>query len=328
MIWLTWRQHRSQLLFGSVFLAVICAALLLTGFGIASTFRSSGLAQCLATPNQGCGGLQELFDQRYSNLSFTVPLFLVLPALLGVFWGAPLVAREVEQGTHRLAWTQSFGRLRWASSKIGFLGVATVLAATLLTFVLSWWSRPFVTAQNDRFGTGIFDLRGIVPVAYALFALAVGVAAGTLIRRTVPAMAVSLGVFAAVRLCVDLLRPHFASPLTITYPLAGFSPRDGLGDWVLSTKTLDSAGHFLSNGAGFDLGALGSRCQGVTPLNGSFPNKGVIEACAQRLGLQVQAVYQPGSRYWTFQGIEAAIFVALALGLFGFSIWWVRHRVS
>jgi hypothetical protein len=328
MIWLAWRQHRSQLLFGLVFLAVICAALLLTGFGIASTFRSSGLAQCLATPNQGCGGLQELFNQRYSNLQFTIPLFLVLPALIGIFWGAPLVAREVEQGTHRLAWTQSVGRLRWAITKIGFLSLATVVAAGLLSFVLSWWSRPFVTASNNQFGTGIFDLRGIVPLAYALFSLAIGVAVGTLIRRTVPAMAASLGVFAAVRLSVDLLRPHFASPLTITYPLAGFNPRDGLGDWVLSTKTVDAAGHFLSNGAGFDLGALGSRCPGLIPSNGSFPDKSMVEACAQRLGLQVQSVYQPGSRYWTFQGIEAAIFVALAVGLFAFSLWWIRHRVA
>jgi hypothetical protein len=328
MIWLTWRQHRSQLLVGSLFLALICAALLLTGFGIASTFRSSGLARCLATQDQGCGDLQYLFSHRYSNLQFTIPLFLVLPVLLGVFWGAPLVAREVEQGTHRLAWTQSVGRLRWASMKIGFLGIATVVAAALLSFLLSWWSRPFVTASDSRFGIGIFDLRGIVPVAYALFALAAGVTAGTLIRRTVPAMAASLGVFAAVRLSVDLLRPHFARPLTITYPSAGFNPREGSGDWVLSTKTVDSAGHFLYNGDKFDLGALGSRCPGVIPSNGSFPDKGVVEACAQRLGLQVRSVYQPGSRYWTFQGIEAAIFVALAIGLFGFSLWWVRHKVS
>ncbi len=212
MIWLTWRQHRTQLLAGAVALALIAAALLLTGFGIAATFRDSGLADCLAAPGRDCEAVQNLFDNRYVNLQFTIPLFLVLPALLGIFWGAPLVARELEHGTHRLAWTQGVSRLRWAGTKVVTLAGAAVLGAALLAWLLSWWSRPFVASSDNRFSFGVFDLRGIVPVAYALFALAVGVAAGTLIRRTVPAMAATVGVYAAVRLVVELwVRPHLAS---------------------------------------------------------------------------------------------------------------------
>ena len=115
-------QH--QLLTGTAALALLALFLVLSGSGIASTFRSSGLAACLAVPGRDCGDLQSVFTEHYSSLQFTIPLFLILPALLGVFWGAPLLAREVEQGTHRLAWTQSVGRLRWPLTKLSGCGVA------------------------------------------------------------------------------------------------------------------------------------------------------------------------------------------------------------
>ena len=121
MIWLTWRQHRLQLLYGAVVLAILTVFLLSTGFGISAAFRSSGLAQCLSVPGRDCGAANDLFmggGGRYSGLWFTIPLFLIVPAMVGVFWGAPLVAREVEQGTHRLAWTQGVGRIRWAGTKV------------------------------------------------------------------------------------------------------------------------------------------------------------------------------------------------------------------
>jgi hypothetical protein len=326
MIWLTWRQHRLQLLFGTAVLALLALLLVPSGFAIASTFRSSGLAGCLAVPGRDCQHLKSLFDGRYSSLQFTIPLFLILPALIGVFWGAPLLAREVEQGTHRLAWTQSVGRLRWTLTKLVALGAATVLGAALVAWLLSWWSRPFVTAFDRGFSPGVFDLRGIVPVAYALFALAVGVAAGTLIRRTVTAMGATLGVYATVRLAVELwLRPHLASPRTLSYPLLGSSPRSGLGDWVLSTSTVDGAGHVLANGQSLNLNVLGPRCPGLLPSQGAFPSQAAVQACVQRIGLHVQTTYQPGNRYWLFQGLETAIFVCLALALLGFCVWWVRR---
>jgi len=326
MIWLTWRQHRTQLLAGAAALTLLAAFLLPTGSGIASTFRDSGLADCLAVPGRDCDDLTNLFDDRYSNLQFTIPLFLVLPALVGIFWGAPLVAREVEQGTHRLAWTQGVSRLQWTVTKVLTLAGATAVGAALLSWLLSWWSRPFVAVYDDRFSLGVFDLRGIVPVAYAVFALAVGVAAGTLIRRTVPAMAATVGVYAAVRLAVELwVRPHFASPRTLTYPLFGSSPRSGLGDWILSTRTLDGAGHVLAQGESLNLGVLGPRCPGLIPAGGGLPDKAAVQACIQQTGLHVQVTYQPGDRYWLFQGLETGIFGFLALVLLAASIWWVRR---
>jgi hypothetical protein len=328
MIWLTWRQHRFQFLVAVAVLALFTTMLVITGLNIASTYRTSGLPSCFAVPGRDCEGVANLFNDRYHGLRFLVPLFLILPALAGVFWGAPLVAREVEQGTHRLAWTQSVSRTRWAVTKIAALAIGTIAGAAVVAWTVSWWSRPFVTASNDRFSYGIFDLRGIVPVAYALFALAAGIAAGALIRRTVPAMAASIGAYLAVRIGVEFwLRPHYASPRTMTLPFFTANPRAGLGDWVLSTKTLDAAGHVLGPGGGIDLGRLVSQCPGLIP-EGGLPDKGAAQACLQRLGVHVTQTYQPGSRYWMFQGIETAIFVVLAVGLVGFTLWFVKRRLA
>lgn len=328
MIWLTWRQHRAQLVVGAAALAAILVFLLPTGFGIASTFRGTGLAACLGHPGRDCSGLSDAFTGRYGALSFTIPLFLVVPAMLGVFWGAPLVARELEQGTHRLAWTQGIGRSRWAGTKIVALVAATAAFSGVLAWVVSWWSRPLVAASDDRFALGIFDLRGVVPVAYAVFALAVGVAAGTLIRRTIPAMAATLGVYGVVRIAVEIwARPHFETPKVGSASFFGVSPRSGLGDWVLSTRTVDRAGHLLGQGQVLDFNVLNRRCPTLPPP-GTFPDKHAVDACVRSIGLHVQTTYQPGSRFWAFQGIESALFAALAVGLLAFSIWWVRRRIA
>src|SRR5262249_39123401 len=186
----------------------------------------------------------------------------------------------------------------------------------------SWWSHPLVTAADFRFLPDIFDLRGSVPVGYALFALAVGVTAGAVIRRTVPAMAATVAVYAAVRAVVEIwLRPHFARPRMLSYPFFGESPRSGLGDWVLSTKIMDASGHVLVNRQSLNLELLAPRCPDLKLANHALPPPDAVQDCVQRLGLQVQATYQPGDRYWQFQATETAIFVALALMLLGFSIW-------
>ena len=200
MIWLTWRQHRAQAVGTLIGIGAIGVFLLITGPRIASAFHE--LHACLVVPGQDCSQLHDSFDQRFSGLSFLVPVFMVVPMLMGVFLGAPLIAREVEQGTHRLAWTQSVTRGRWALTKIGLVSVFTLAAAGLFAWMVTRWSYPLVTASDGRFGFGVFDLRGIVPIAYALFALALGTFAGALIRKTVPAMAVTLGAFVAVRAVV------------------------------------------------------------------------------------------------------------------------------
>jgi ABC-2 family transporter protein len=331
MIWLTWRQHRMQALAGAIGLAAIASFLLATGPGIASAFKSTGLAHCLATPGSECGDLAELFSSRYNNLQFLVPLFLVVPMLIGVFWGAPLVAREIEQGTHRMAWTQGVTRRRWFATKAALIGAAAAAGAAGFAALVTWWSSPLVKSSDSRFGPGIFDLRGIVPIGYVLFAFALGVAAGAVMRKTLPAMAATLGGFVAVRAVVDVfVRPHYMTPKTVSYGLFSPSPRAGLGDWVVRSTVIDPTGQIAAGGRAIRLTpeALNALCPGAITQSGGFPSKDAVGPCLSRLGVHVVDKYQPGSRYWLFQSIELTLFIALAAGLIALAMWWVRRRIS
>ena len=109
-----------------------------------------------------------------------------------MFWGAPLVARELESGTYRLAWTQSVTRRRWLSTRVALVGVAALAVAGVASWLVSWWFAPLDAVNMNRFDPGIFTARGIVAIGYAAFAFALGVAAGALTRRTLPAMAATL----------------------------------------------------------------------------------------------------------------------------------------
>lgn len=219
MTWLIWRQHRQQAFFGLATFALISLVLVLTGSHMHTVFRSSGLGHCLATRSHAdCGDLEGAFESRYATLRQLVPFFMVLPALLGIFWGAPLIAREVEQGTHLFAWTQGVTRLRWLGSKLFALLALTLLLTTAYALLISWWLTPLDRSTGDRFQLGIFDQQGIVPVAYALFALALGIAAGAVLKKTMPAMAATLVGFVGLRLIVaGIARRHFVSPVTKKY---------------------------------------------------------------------------------------------------------------
>lgn len=329
MIWVSWRQHRLQALAGAVGAAAIGAYLLSSGPGILHAFRSTGLAHCLATPGSECGDLTDTFLNRYNGLQFVAILFLVLPVFAGLFWGAPLLPREFEQGTHRLAWTQGVSRTRWLVTRLAVAGALTAGTFALFAWWLSWWSRPLVIASDDRFTQGIFDIRGVVPVAYALFAVALGVAAGAIIRRTLPAMAATLGGFVAVRVVIEVwVRKHYMAAKVVSQPFFKGPGRLGLGDWVLSAKTIDSAGHLLGPGGGVEGQLIASRCPELGLQNNAFPGKDAIQSCLQRIGAKTISVYQPGSRYWAFQWIEFGIFVLLAAVLIALSIWWVRRRIA
>jgi len=196
MIWLTWRQFRAQTVAAAGLLAVLAIAFAVTGPQLAHLYDTT-VATCHA--QHDCQTAINAFQSEDSFLQSLVRLvMLAAPALIGIFWGAPLIAHELEAGTQRLAWTQSVTRLRWLAVKLGLAGLASMAAAGLLSLMVTWWSGPFDRIGAGRMDPSIFSERGIVPVGYAAFAFALGVTAGLLIRRTVPAMAVTLAVFAAV----------------------------------------------------------------------------------------------------------------------------------
>jgi hypothetical protein len=323
MIWLTWRQHRASLIVMAGSLAAFTTLLLITGLHDHSLYRQDHLADCTASSGNLCGEYAMAFSAAVSDFTSELSWLNFLPAIFGLFLGAPLLARELEHGTHRLVWTQSVTRTRWLLAKVAILGLACVVAAVAFMLIITWWRQPF-DALGGRLTPNAFDFEGSVVPAYALFAFALGTLAGALARRTLPALAASLAGYLAVRLAIEsFARPHYLAPLHRVAPIA-YSP-SAARDWLLGSELLGPGGRSVSSAqviARFN--AAGGR-NPAAPLG----TKGVgsLNAYLHAHGYRVATTYQPASRFWTFQAIETAIFVVLSSALLSTAIWWTRRRL-
>lgn len=317
MIWLTWRQHRRQALFALAGLLALAAFVVPTGLGMRSAFDALDLESCIATMGVGqfipdsftneCNESIRSFTGEYSMLGSTSVLLIFLPLMVGIFWGAPLVAREVEHGTHRLVWTQGVGRHQWAAAKFALVGVGSLVVALIYGFGVSWWMAPLNAVGVSRFDVFNFDVGAIAPVGYTVFAVALGIAAGTIWRKVMSAMAATLVAFVAVRvLVVGFARPRFATPVDLVIPVE--QPNPGLnaarGDWVQGLSIKSANGEILMDHAS-------------TTCNPDAPD------CGGMAGAFNTTQFQPGDRFWWFQGIETGLYFALAAVL----IWIALRRI-
>jgi hypothetical protein len=355
MIWLTWRQFRIPAIVAAGALTVVAVVLGVTGPHLFHLYDSSGIATCHGLSK--CQDLINAFQSHYQQLRLIGTVLVVVPGVIGMFWGAPLIARELETGMHRLAWTQSVTRTRWLLVKLAIVGLASMAAAGLFSLMVTWWSGPFDRVAMDRFGIGMFGERGLVPVGYAAFAFALGVAAGLLIRRTLPAMATTLFGFLVVRMAVSFwVRPNLIPPVVKNYALTlttvgfgstGPGPATLLPNvpplpnaWIYSTRIVDAGGHPLAAQlvaktcptVGQSSSGQGGHPPGSNLISKRVPAgaQHVLSNCIAKIGLTYHEVvtYQPASRYWPMQWSELAMFLGLALALAGFCFWWVRRGLS
>jgi hypothetical protein len=318
MTWLVWRQYRAQGVIAGALLAVLAAVMLADGFHVASTWHSmlaacSGHDACLQQqPPLTSQGVVDALDM----------LGLIVPAVLGILWGAPLVAHDLESRTSNFAWAQSVTRTRWLAVKAGWLLLAAGVCGGVVAALTTWWSGPDNALTASAFQPGQFDIQGIVPVGYAIFAMALGIAAGAVTRRTLPAIAVTLGGFIALRLLItDFIRPHYAAAVTTYYSVTAYNagPFTPPGRaWLFSEGAVSKTGLFVSRGWGELEPALPAACQKVlstaVPVSKSAPMNAVF-SCMQAHGWRGIATYQPAARYWPFQGTETAIYLLLAAAL-------------
>lgn len=348
MIWLTWRQLRVQ---GAV---VYAAALALAVAYLAT--RSGVLSLSHANLDDFLSTLEASRRDATLYKIGTLTVWAV-PAAIGAFWGAPTVARELEAGTHRLIWSQSITRDRWLATRLGVGVVAAMAATALVSLAFSWWCSPIDKAVNggqssDMFGVPrivpeIFGARGIAPIGYAAFAFMLGVAAGALIRRTVPAMAVMLVVYIVVQVAMpSLVRPHLAADAVKTvaitrdslHGLMGKGPdqinqldvgADLPGAWVRGNQTIGGNGVPLTEIPSWVVGCLAPPPTPGQPQPGpGGPNDAETSACFDRLaseGIRQRIHYQPASHYWMLQWREAGMMLLAAGGLAGLSFWRVRR---
>ena len=347
MIRLSWLQFRAQAVTAAAVLAAFAILLAVTGPHLASLYAASAVTGCHGTT---CITAVNAFLSRLAVTSpypivylLGIGLILVTPAITGIFWGAPLIARELETRTFTLAWNQSITRARWLAVKLALTGLAAMAVTEALSLIYTWWQNPIAKAtslgnlgdiakpfQAGQFSLVIFATTGITPLGYAAFAFALGTAAGALIRRTVPAMAVTLAIFAAAQVAMPLgVRPHLIPPdQTIAMIASGTGNGQGVGldygnltavsvpghpgAWIISSAAINRAGQPTTT--------LPAACAGAGP---KAPDPG---QCMESLGYREAITYEPASRYWPLQGIETGIFLALALALAGFCFWRLGRR--
>src|ERR1700685_1722428 len=259
MIRFAWLQARTQTAVAVAALAAVAILAAITGPRLLH-FYDTVVATCGSRGD--CVPVTTAFLASYRLMQVILPpVLLVLPALIGAFWGAPLVARELETGTFRLAWTQSVTRQRWLAVKLALTGLASMAVAGLLSLILTWWFSPIDRVQMNRLTPAMFGVRGITPIGYAAFAFALGVAARFFTRRTIPAMAVTIVVFTGIRLAFSLwVRPYLITPLRVTSALvmpsvsgpASTAGADAIktGDLVVSDQVINAAGRVIGQNGG------------------------------------------------------------------------------
>ena len=316
MTWLTWRQSRIQLVAAALALVVLALAYGLTESGLNHLYGLYGAHPAVF--------LAQVRTGRYPLLYFAGGAIMYLaPLVIGAFWGAPLVARELEAGTHRLAWNQSVTRTRWLVMKLAIGGGAAMLFAGLASLLLTWWAGPIDraggfplgTSQLSKFQPIVFGTRGIVPVGAAALAFTIGVCAGLLLRRVIPAMAVTLGLFAALLVAMPLtVSPHLITPAQYTRPVtASLTTMAVSGNGQLNDPVKDMPGGWIltdqiitKSGSVFVLPDVPA-CQTGTQAQ--------CDAWLAAQPLRQHVVYQPASRYWAYQILETSIWLAIAAAL-------------
>ncbi len=305
LAWVSWRQYRMSAAGAVAFLGVLALYLLIMGLRIRGAYAAA--ADCsLSAPGKHCQGVFLLFDNDYFLIAETsAAVLLAVPALAGVFAGAPILARELDTGTFRFAWTQGAGRTRPTLARLALPALTLTAAAAAFSQLFGWFFYPFFAgrefAQASAFAPIYFTLTGIAFAAWTLTAFAIGALAGVLIRRAVPAMAAALAAWSGLLLATLLfLRRHYEAPLTTR------TGQTSPSSWVISNWWTGPNGHRVT-----------SENQIIAILNGG-PHPGYTQ----------WTIYQPATRYWHFQLIEGGWLLALSLLLIAATIWMVRRRAA
>jgi hypothetical protein len=326
MAWVTWRQHRLAVAGVVAFLGVLALYLLIEGLPIRAAY--SAVTTCHPAGSAICQNLAGNFHSGGYLLGANVVagLLQVVAALIGAFAGAPVLARELETGTVRYAWTQAFGRQRWAAGKLVPLAIAVAAVAAPFSVMFSWYYWPFFAAgAHSPLGPTVFDLRGVAFAAWTLAAFAIGAVAGVLIRRVIPAMAATLAACAGLAFVTGtFLREHYEAALVTSNPNVPGSAWKISQWWTRGGKPVSlSAVNQVLRPVGVRAATPGRFHSHGSSLGKVSPVQYLIQH-----GFAQWTRYQPASRFWPFQWIEAGWLLALSVLLIAATIWLVRRRAA
>ncbi len=323
MAWVTWRQHRIALAGVAAFLGALAAWLWIAG---ASLHHAYAGATACHPASPACADLITNFNNM-NHVLIGGYILQAVPALIGAFAGAPLLAREMETGTFRYAWTQGFGRCRWTLAKLVPLAATVAAAAGAISVLFSWYYQPYFATGNQALSlseapplaAGLFDLRGVAFAVWTLAAFAIGALAGMLIRRVVPAIVATLAAYTGLALAAgNFLRQHYLTPLVTSNPnLPGSA-------WIM-TQWWTKGGKFAFAGQPPE-NLLRQLCSTAPAGPLGKPLHQTFFQCLSQHGYTTWTSYQPATRFWPFQWIEGGWLLVLSVLLIAVTVSLVRRR--
>jgi hypothetical protein len=316
MAWVTWRQQRATLISVPAVLGAVAVFLVVAGLKVHHDYAA--LVHCPLVNGQNesqtCVQLFSHFNSTDWTLGNTCAILIHLaPVLIGAFAGAPLLARELETGTYRFAWTQGLRRERQAIAKLTLVGVTLAVLAGAFGELFAWFFQPFLyTEQMNVLTETVFDARGLVFPAFTLAAFAFGAFFGMLLRRIIPAMAATMGVYLAIRLVAWGVRKYY--PVAVVTSNTKIFSQFGTPSlpgypWILSTWVTGPGGQPASQSVANPI------------LNG--PPGGSVPP-----GYTEWNRWIPLSHFWPMQFIEAGWLLVLSIALFAATVALVRRRAA
>ncbi|MEV0264991.1 transporter [Streptomyces sp. NPDC050617] len=309
--WLAWRQQRTLILVATLTLLACSAYVWFRRTEMLAFIDDHHITICKGW-NGGCGtqATERLLRDNSDPIRALATLSMVFPALIGAFWGAPLIGRELENGTFRLALTQGVDPLRWFAARFGLAALCAVVSSTVLAALVAWWWSPIANMLDGPYWYDgyIFNATGPAAIACALFGLAAGTAAGLLTRRMLPAMGIALASVAVVRLALTFVRPDWLSPTARVTP--GMVPKIPVG----SAWSTGQFGYIKPSGAE----------EGI--MNCPYSGAELKQCMAEHGYVARFHKVHPSSDFWPLQWIETAILLGLALALTVLTIRWLRAR--
>ncbi|MEV7991287.1 hypothetical protein AB0O67_05050 [Streptomyces sp. NPDC086077] len=330
-VWLVWRQHRAAFWTGAGLLAALAVFVVVQRAEMVAYIETHDLVGCVYdSPDPRCEGVNAFRGRFYDLLHYTGLVTSFAPLIIGVFLGAPLLSREIENGTYLLSRSQSVSRARWFAYKLGVPALVTLVGTGVLSALYTWWWKPADNMLKGMhwYDSPPFDNVGVVPVAMALLALVTGAVVGMVVRRTVAAMVVTCALCIAGWVGLNFLRPllwpvQVATARQFTADLWGSPTPLGLLQphaWPLelpskpySSWTVDS-GYLTSSGDRF----TSTACGGPTDASA---------ACLKAHDVAgVWVEYHPASHFLPMQWATAGVLLAVAAAVTAFSFWWVHRR--
>jgi len=321
-------QHRAALITIFVAFVVLVIVIILGRAAVSASYASYLAAGCtFAHPTNlaVCANTANTFADIPSFTPIVIALRL-FPLVVGAFVGAPLIAREVESGTYRFAWTQGVGRTRLVLVTLVMLALFVTLVAVVLGLLLGgWYVRPWAVINPgvaSQWRADLFMTTWWMTPVWALFALALGTLIGALVKRTVASIATSAVIVGGVLIAVSQFLPRILDLGAIT------TSRTLLSDFPVGAINMDGsrgvgpAGSFLARGwftgPGDQLIATHAANRIRDQAISLYMAKGGAndpDAASRWLAFHHYTywlAYQPADHFWILQAVLGLVVLALA----------------